>query len=165
MRYAFVVFLMLASICAWAQDDAVARDEPAAEFDRDDDAVRCIRSTSIRRTRAIDDSTLAFYVGNRVYINYLPQRCSGLARSGRFAFESSGGRVCRQDRIAVIYDTGGVNQGLPCPLGNFHRADGETVDLMLEAAQRGGASSPVRTESVELPPEDETDREDSQRGQ
>jgi hypothetical protein len=166
MRNTLVFLLVSSSLAAFAQDDEDSATERAAALDLDNDSIRCIQAVSIRRIRAIDDSTIAFYLpGGRVYLNYLPRRCPSAARNQRFAYETNGGRICRMDRISVIYDRGGQDIGLSCPLGDFYPAEAESVDLMIEAASRGGAASPVTAESVELPPEDEVEAEpaDSQR--
>lgn len=158
MRFASVCFLAIAASGALAQDDADDRAERAAELGLDTDTERCIRPGSIRSTRYIDDSTIIFFMGgSNVYINFLPRSCRGLARYKRIAYETSGGRLCRQDRIAVIYDSSGEDIGLPCPLGEFHRIDRESAELMVEAAEQGGAVSPVAAEPVELPPEEDSD--------
>lgn len=157
MRLALVFLLATLSVAVCAQEDEDSAAERAAEldFDLDDDSVRCIQAVSIRRIRAIDESTVAFYMsGNRVYLNFLPRRCRGMVRNQRFAYETSSGRLCRQDRISVIYDTGARDVGLPCPIGDFHPAEVESVDMMIEATSRGGAVSPVTAETVELPPEE-----------
>lgn len=155
MRHALVFLLATVSVAVFAQEDEDSTAVRAAELDLDDDSIRCIQSVSIRRVRAVDESTLAFYMsGNRVYLNFLPRRCRGMVRNQRFAYETSAGRLCRQDRISVIYDTGARDIGLPCPIGDFYPAEVESVDMMIEATSRGGAVSPVTAETVELPPEE-----------
>ena len=90
-----------------------------------------------------------------VYINFLQWSCSGLRRNNRIAYETRGGRLCNMDRISVIYDHGGIDTGIPCPLGMFHVTDQESADLMVEATELQGRPSPVTVEAVELPPLEE----------
>jgi hypothetical protein len=78
-----------------------------------------------------------------------------MERHQRFAYETRDGRLCRMDRISVMFDLGGRDIGPPCALGNFFPADAESVELMFEAAESGGATSSVTAETVELPPLDE----------
>lgn len=147
----------------WILISAVIASVALAQDDGDetrDVTLRCVRSASIDRIRAIDDSTLAVFLRNRrVYLNALPRQCPGLARYGRIAYETSGGRLCSKDRIAVVYDTAGEAAGLPCPLGEFHRADTEAVELLIAAAQNRGSTSAVTAEPVELPPAEDDAQE------
>lgn len=151
MRCALMTVLALSAMGAAAQDDG-------SEFDETE---RCIFSSSIRRIEAIDDSTIAFFVGrNRVYVNLLPRRCRDLRRYNRITYETRGGQLCSLDRIAVIYSNVGLDTGIPCSLGVFHREDPETVEIMLEAQEQSGRTSPVRAEPVDLPPlEDEVSQD------
>jgi len=161
MRLTVIFAFALTAFCAGAQDGNVDQAELAAELDLDAQTERCVFVRSINRIRAIDDSTLAFYMNNRrVYINLLPRRCPGLARYDRYAYETSSGRLCKTDRISVIYDTSGRDTGLPCPLGDFQRADREAVDLIFDAARQNAGTSPVTAEPVELPPEDDADTDE-----
>jgi hypothetical protein len=146
MRCILACVSCVAAFGALAQDDS----------DLSDENLRCIRSISIERTKPINDSTIAFYLRNGdVYINAMPRNCPGLARYQRFAYETRSGRLCSKDRVAVIYDTGGQETGLPCPLGEFQPTDPELVDLMIAAEERGGSASPVTAEPVELPNDDD----------
>jgi hypothetical protein len=145
----WLLILVATSVCIHAQEDEDER--------YDDTTLRCVRVRTINRIKAIDESTLAFYMSNRdVYINALPRKCSGLLRAGRFAYESSGGRLCNKDRISPIYDMSGQDIGLPCPLGDFRRADAQFVEQMTAARELRGGLPPVTAESVELPPADDS---------
>lgn len=162
MRTLLFVLLALAVSHAAAQDDEDQADErlQSADFFETEN---CIRTRSIRRTKVIDDSTIAFYMRNRdlVYINSLPNRCPQLASNDRFSYESRGGRLCRSDRITVLLQFAGrLESGFSCRLGDFQRSDRESVDIMIDAIEQGGPA-PVQGESVELPPEDETDEADA----
>lgn len=156
MRLAIVFMLALSATSLVAQDDADGQGARTEALDLDTEAESCIRTRSIRRTRVIDDSTIAFYMRNReVYLNLLPSRCPQLARNDRFAYESRGGRLCSIDTITVLIQFAGrLESGFTCRLGEFHPADAESVEIMIETVEQGGRASSVTTQSVELPPEE-----------
>lgn len=156
MRIALILVLSISALGAFAQDGDDAAAELVEEIGLGGETERCISSQSIRRIKAIDDSTIAFYMRNRdVYLNFLQWSCNGLRRNNRIAYETRGGRLCSMDRVSVIYDHGGLDTGIPCPLGVFHVTDQEAADLMVEASEMQGRPSPVTVEAVELPPLEE----------
>ncbi|MGD2166734.1 MAG: DUF6491 family protein [Gammaproteobacteria bacterium] len=161
MRVTLALVLALSAVSIAAQDDTEAPTERAIALDLDSEAENCIRTSSIRRTRVIDDSTIAFYMRNReVYVNLLPSRCPQLARNNRFAYETRGGRLCSTDTITVLVQFAGrLEPGFTCRLGAYHPSDAESVEIMLEAVEQGGRASSVTAESVELPAEEDGDSE------
>lgn len=164
MRSALVSILAIVAFTAAAQDDADDPAERAAELDLDGETQNCLNTRSVRRTQVIDDSTIAFFMRNRdVYVNLLPRRCPQLARNDRFAYEARGGRLCKVDTITVLTQFAGrLEGGFTCPLGEFHVTDAESVELMIEAVEQRGRTSPVTAEPVELPPEDDSETDESE---
>lgn len=161
MRIALAAILAMTALPASAQDDDEAEgraDDLIIAGETED----CVNTRRVRRTKVIDDSTIAFYMRNGdVYLNMLPRRCPQLASNNRFAYEARGGRLCNIDQIAVLLRIGTrLEQGFSCRLGDFHVSDEETVALMIETVEQGGRTSPVTAETVELPEEDAADSED-----
>jgi hypothetical protein len=160
MRFSLAAMIALTVLTAAAQDDEASEgrsDEQITDELIAGETEECVSTRRIRRTKVIDDSTIAFYMRNRdVYVNLLPRRCPQLASSGRFAYEARGGRLCSINQITVLVRAFGsqLEPGFSCRLGDFHVSDAETVALMIETAQQGGRTSPVTAESVELPPEE-----------
>ena len=118
----------------------------------DDEPLRCLSMSSIRSTKVIDDSTVLFYQGRRVFVNRLDRECLGLARSGTFTYQVQSGaryvRLCDSDSITVL-ETGG--RGFNCGLGHV-RADlcGRRLESLLS-----GPNTAIVTTPVELPKDDE----------
>lgn len=83
---------------------------------------RCVNMRNVSRTEVIDDQTILFYMRRGViYRNYLPHRCSGLAREKRFSYRTTISRLCDIDTITVLYDQGvGLTSGSSCGLGRFY---------------------------------------------
>jgi len=166
MRLAIPLILCLHACGAMAQDgEAESESESSAReaaVDDDSSPERCIRTRSIRRTRIVDDQTIIFYMRNRdVYVNSLPRTCPQLASAGRFAYQTRAGALCDSDVITVLMQFAGrFEPGFTCRLGQFVPSDPETVEIMIEAAESGGAAPPVRGEAVELPPEEAEEAED-----
>lgn len=156
MRLAIPVILGLLSSGAAAQDGADDAVDATETIEVDTDPERCVRVRSIRRTRVIDEQTIAFFMRNGdVYINSLPRRCPQLDREQRFAYEARGGQLCNTDVITVLMQFAGrLDPGFTCRLSEFVPSNEETVALMIEAAESEGAAPPVTAEPVELPPEE-----------
>jgi hypothetical protein len=156
MRLVIPVILGLLSSAAAAQDGAEeAAGRVAAEAETGPE--RCVRTRSIRRTRVIDDQTIAFFMRNGdVYINSLPSRCPQLDREQRFSYTVRSGQLCSTDVITVLLQFAGrLEPGFTCRLSEFVPSDAETVEIMIAAEESDGAVPPVRAEPAELPPDDE----------
>ena len=117
---------------------------------------RCVNMRTVSRTEIIDDQTILFYMRNGViYRNYLPRRCSGLAREERFSYSTTISRLCDIDTITVLYNQGvGLSSGPSCGLGKFYpiskdeaQALKETPDLEPEPLP------PAEPEEPEIPEE------------
>jgi hypothetical protein len=115
----------------------------------------CLVTSSIDRTHVLDDQTILFYMRNdRVFRNYLPRKCPGLARQDRFMYETRGSRLCSIDTITVLEQWGGrLEPGFTCRLGDFHPVSPEEVeDIELSEEDRPGRD-PIEANPVELPVE------------
>jgi hypothetical protein len=88
------------------------------------DALECIDLTRVSARRAESADRIRFeMLGGAAYVNQLPGRCPGLARSadfGALAFEVQGNRLCRGDKVSAVDPAlGGYRQSIPCLLGRF----------------------------------------------
>lgn len=130
------------------QDD---EDEP---FDRTPE--NCVIVQRIDQTDAIDDQTIIFRMrGDRVYRNTLPNKCPGLQRENRIAWQTSTSRLCNIDTITVLEDFGvGFRPGFTCRLGQFvPLSEAEVEDLDLRKKGEAGQRS-IETSSVEVERDD-----------
>jgi uncharacterized protein DUF6491 len=140
---------LAAAAAALGQQDA--EDKP---FDRTPE--NCVTVQRIDHTDAIDDQTIIFRMrGDKVYRNTLPNKCPGLQRENRIAWQTSTSRLCNIDTITVLEDYGvGFRPGFTCRLGQFvplSEAEVEDMDLRKkgEAGQRA-----IETTSVEIERDD-----------
>jgi hypothetical protein len=122
----------------------------------------CLVTYAIDRTDIIDDQTILFYMrDNRVFRNYLPRECPGLAREDRFMYETHTTRLCSIDLITVLEQWGSRFQpGFTCRLGDFHPMSPEEVED-LEALGRDGVDrddglgrDSIEASPAELPADD-----------
>lgn len=83
---------------------------------------RCVDTRRISRTEVIDEHNILFYMrGGVIYRNYLPHKCSALAREETFMYRTSISRLCDIDIITILYDHGfGFTPGPSCSLGRFY---------------------------------------------
>ena len=88
-------------------------------------AERCIPIKSIKRTKIVDDQTIAFYLNNgKIYNNRLPHRCPGLASANSFKYETAQSELCSVDLITALHQTAGqLTPGAGCGLGQFTPTD------------------------------------------
>jgi len=95
---------------------------------------RCVNMRTVSRTEVIDDQTILFYMRNGViYRNYLPHRCSGLAREERFSYRTTVSRLCDLDTITVLYNHGvGLSSGPSCGLGKFYPISEDAAQALKE---------------------------------
>jgi hypothetical protein len=134
-----------------AEDRAATAD---ASFDRT--PRDCVSVPDIRRTVAIDDYTILFYLrgGDRVYRNYLPRQCPGLVRENRIAYKTSTTRLCDVDLITVLEQFGtGLRPGFTCSLGDFVPITKEEAeDLLVAKEDLGRKRRAIKSKPAELPP-------------
>src|SRR5687767_10124268 len=80
--------------------------------------VNCIQTSRIDSTRVHDDFTIDFdMLGDEVYRNTLPNRCTSLGFEERFSHSSTTGQLCSVDTITVLYSDS--RRGQACGLGQF----------------------------------------------
>jgi hypothetical protein len=143
---------MLALLPVLAATAAIAQDDEDAPFDRTPQD--CLSVSRIRGTDAIDDQNIIFRLRNKqVYRNTLPNRCPGLLRENRIAWETRTSQLCSVDTITVLEEVGvGLRPGFTCRLGEFvPLSPAEVEDL--EAVRDGEAGqSAIETIEVELEP-------------
>lgn len=98
---------------------------PAAPDDVSEDQwiKRCVNSRSIRVTEVIDDTVILFRMrGGDYFVNTLQRRCRGLSRQGRFTYDLHSRRLCANDSIRILRDSGGtMYEGKRCKLGEFRK--------------------------------------------
>lgn len=96
----------------------------------DTEPERCINTGAILRTKIINDANILFIMRrNRIYLNTLRSRCTGLARRGSFAYSTQTRSLCELERITVI-EGGGIGRplGRTCSLGQFQRVTIEDLE-------------------------------------
>lgn len=78
---------------------------------------KCVSISRIDTTLALDDYNIVFEMrGNKVYLNRLRHRCSGLGFNDSFTYTTSGDHLCKGQIITVL---DGVGMGASCSLGKF----------------------------------------------
>ena len=83
--------------------------------------VTCLPSARTDEMIVVDDDTIAFRVGNRVYVNNVTAGCSQMDSPGAtLVFRNVGGGTghCRGDIATVTYLSSGTSMG-SCVLGEF----------------------------------------------
>lgn len=76
----------------------------------------CLKSTRIRDTKILDDSTIVFHLGGGdAYVNRLPHRCGGMYMQDRFSYSTGINRLCNTDAIRSGSKT--------CMLGKFEKIE------------------------------------------
>lgn len=148
--------LLVLPVAAQDNEDAISEQD----FDRN--PVRCVSINRIRRTRAIDDQTILFYMrGREIYQNILPRDCPRLKSTNRFMYETVGSRLCSSDTIDVLEQfSSRLDSIWTCRLGEFHPVtDFEAEEMLLISEERPRAGAPIKIEPVELPPEGEAESE------
>jgi hypothetical protein len=130
---------------------AFGADDDEAAFDRT--PTDCLSTLRIDRTEVLDDQTIVFYMRNRkvAYRNYLPNKCPGLERAGRFMYTVRSSRLCKVDLITVLEQWGvGFQPGFTCKLGDFHPLSPAEIASIKAEKRRGIRSdTAVREEPVE----------------
>ena len=129
-----------------------AQDDEEGAFDRTPHD--CVSLQLVESTDVVDDQNIIFTLRrDKVYRNHLPRKCPGLEREGRFAYESTNGRLCSIDTITVLEQFGvGFTRGFTCRLGEFvplSPAEVEDLDPRHpenRPARRGIEARPVETE-------------------
>jgi len=136
---------VLLAVIAMAGDDSSngSQEESGSESDEYFQLENCISRSAIRRTEVIDDRTIVFYMSHqKIYLNRLPNRCSGLRSARTFSYRATGSQLCNVDTIKVVRSMGGrPNTGPSCGLGKFRPVTKEEVAM-------------IKNKDVEIPPEE-----------
>lgn len=121
------VLLSFAASCALGLAPAVL-----TLADEVEDGERCVDTRRISSTEIIDDQNILFHMrGHRIYLNTLPYRCSSLARENRFSYRTTISRLCDNDLITVLYESGiGLTSGPSCGLGLFRPISRDEADAL-----------------------------------
>jgi len=140
------------AVIAMAGDDSSngSQEESGSESDEYFQLENCISRSAIRRTEVIDDRTIVFYMSHqKIYLNRLPNRCSGLRSARTFSYRATGSQLCNVDTIKVVRSMGGrPNTGPSCGLGKFRPVTKEEVAM-------------IKNKDVEIPPEEPPQSDDS----
>lgn len=136
---------VLFAVIAMAGDDSSngSQEESGSESDEYFQLENCISRSAIRRTEVIDDRTIVFYMSHqKIYLNRLPNRCSGLRSARTFSYRATGSQLCNVDTIKVVRSMGGrPDTGPSCGLGKFRPVTKEEVAM-------------IKNKDVEIPPEE-----------
>jgi hypothetical protein len=154
--FRLVIPFFLFAVIAMAGDDNATGSDDSSDEDSDDytgeyfQLENCIRRSSIRSTNIIDDRTIIFYMSQqKIYVNHLPNRCSGLRSAGTFSYRTHGSQLCSVDMITVVRSMGrGLNTGPSCGLGKFRPVTKEEVAM-------------IKNKDVELPSQESAPVDDS----
>jgi Family of unknown function (DUF6491) len=143
---------LLFVVIAMAGDDSAngSQEDQASESDEYFQLENCISRSGIRRTEIIDDRTIVFYMSHqKIYLNQLPNRCSGLRSARAFSYRPTGSQLCNVDMITVVRTMGGQpNAGPSCGLGKFRPVTKEEVAM-------------IKNKDTEIPPEEPPQEDDS----
>lgn len=75
----------------------------------------CINPTRIQKQTIVSDQEIRFELNNgEVWVNKLPNTCSGLKSEGGFSWKVHGTQVCSNQEIIEV-----LNRGTTCMLGEF----------------------------------------------
>lgn len=111
-----LAFMALAALLAAGPAEARKPDNlvPSGE------PVDCITLNMVRNTRVIDDRTIDFEIGRKIYRNTLPYSCPSLGFEKRFMIKTSINSLCSVDTVTVLQNFGNwLSQGPTCGLGKF----------------------------------------------
>jgi hypothetical protein len=134
--------VLLAAI-AMAGDDSANGSQEESDGDSDEyfQLENCISRSAIRRTEVIDDRTIVFHMSHqKIYLNQLPNRCSGLRSARTFSYRPTGSQLCNVDTIKVVRSISGrPDIGPSCGLGKFRPVTKEEVAM-------------IKNKDTEIPP-------------
>jgi hypothetical protein len=84
-------------------------------------AQSCIRLAEITNSEVRNDWTIDFERGSsrRVYRTVLDHRCPGLNAARAFSYKTSLSELCSTDIVYPLHQSGGLNRGPGCGLGQF----------------------------------------------
>ena len=116
MKNIFIIIATLACLTGALQIDSALAESKAATYLGAPEM--CVDTSRIKETRILDDQTiLIIMLGGKVYINRLPNQCTGLKIEDGFSYSTSINKLCKQDIISVLSPYS-VSNG-KCGLGDF----------------------------------------------
>ena len=125
MRTAWIMgALALAGCTASSEFGSARQTEASATLARELDGrvagapVNCIGNSTSTRPMIIDETTILYREGGRVYRNTLAAACPRLTPYNTMITEVQGGQLCRNDRFRVL-EPGTTIPGPYCRLGQF----------------------------------------------
>lgn len=75
----------------------------------------CLNTLQIKKQNVLTDQDIQFEMNNGdVWVNHLPNRCSGLRSQGGFAWNVHNATVCSGQEIIHV-----LNDGPSCAIGDF----------------------------------------------
>lgn len=117
---------------------------------------QCISLTQLERTDIIDDRNILFYMrGDKIYLNQLPHRCSGLRMADGFSYRRTVNRLCTVDVITTLQSGGpgglGLRRGISCGLGNFRSITEDEIMVLKggDAPEADMQGEPAELESLD----------------
>ncbi len=125
-------FLFAAMAMAGDENPNGSDEDSGSESDEYFQLENCISRSAIRRTEIIDDRTIIFHMSQqKIYVNQLPNRCSGLRSARTFGYRTTGSQLCNVDTIKVVRSLGGnPDIGPSCGLGKFRPVTKEEVAMI-----------------------------------
>ena len=80
--------------------------------------VACVNQARLGGPEIVDNRTLLFHDGRRIWRNDLPATCAGLRPTATLIVEIYGSQLCRDDHIQAR-EPGSIIPGPACRLGKF----------------------------------------------
>ncbi|MBL4613053.1 MAG: hypothetical protein JKY91_04855 [Emcibacter sp.] len=112
-----LAFIPVAAFAGGKDQDKLAK--ALQKYEKTGKVERCIRTTSIKTSRVIDDYNILFIMnGKKAYLNTMRHRCSRLGFEKSFSYKLHTNQLCNVDIITVFDSSGGI-QGPSCGLGKF----------------------------------------------
>lgn len=147
MKINVLLLYLLCVPCAFAAEDGdsgeqtqpltveeiLTRDPERGEYVEEE---KCIQASRIRDVDVIDDRHIAFRMSrNEYYLIQFTNRCHDLRRGKPIHYERNNSRLCRNDVIRGMRDTGagGLAPGMMCRIPGFQRVTKEQIVLLKDA--------------------------------
>ena len=116
-----IALAALTTGCSYGAD--AAKPIPLA----DDDSIKlagepqkCITMSRLDHSDVIDNNTIDFHVGRKIYRNRLTSSCPSLKSEDRILIDVRTSTLCSNDVVYTLHDFGGqLQRGAPCGLGEF----------------------------------------------
>ena len=100
--FSVTIFSLILSV-SFAKTKAERYEEEMAKYKQTETFENCVRYSSIKRTKVLDDSHIIFEMRNKkVYLNTLVNDCRPLGFKRQFSVNVHGNRLCNVDFISVF---------------------------------------------------------------